>query len=105
MNKDRIDLLSGEILEQDVELGLADLCGNLHISAEQLFEMIEHGIAEPSGREPANWRFSGVNIRRIQCARRLQRDLGVNQAGAALALDLLDELQRLRRQLARLESL
>jgi chaperone modulatory protein CbpM len=30
---------------------------------------------------------------------RLQRDLGVNLAGAALAIDLLDQLDELRRRL------
>jgi chaperone modulatory protein CbpM len=30
---------------------------------------------------------------------RLQRDLGVNPAGAALALQLMDELEQLRAQL------
>jgi chaperone modulatory protein CbpM len=32
---------------------------------------------------------------------RLERDLGVNRAGAALALDLLDQLAALRARLAR----
>jgi chaperone modulatory protein CbpM len=34
----------------------------------------------------------------------LRRDLGVNWAGAALALDLLDELQELRARLRRFED-
>jgi chaperone modulatory protein CbpM len=35
-------------------------------------------------------------VQRVQTAIRLQQDLGVNLAGAALALDLLEELQELR---------
>jgi len=35
-------------------------------------------------------------VRRVRCALRLESDLGVNLAGAALALDLLEELNRLR---------
>jgi chaperone modulatory protein CbpM len=38
----------------------------------------------------------------VRCALRLERDLGVNLAGAALALDLLDELNRLRARQRRL---
>jgi chaperone modulatory protein CbpM len=37
-------------------------------------------------------------------ALRLQRDLGVNPAGAALALELLDELESLRVQLKAMEG-
>ncbi len=38
-------------------------------------------------------------MKRVRCAMRLTRDLGVNYAGAALALDLLDELDLLRARL------
>jgi chaperone modulatory protein CbpM len=34
---------------------------------------------------------------------RLQRDLGINLAGVALAIDLLDEIEDLRAQLCRLQ--
>jgi chaperone modulatory protein CbpM len=36
---------------------------------------------------------------RVRSALRLQRDLGVNLAGIALALDLMEELEDLRSQL------
>jgi chaperone modulatory protein CbpM len=44
-------------------------------------------------------------VRRVEIALRLQRDLQVNLAGAALALDLLEETQRLRARLQSLECL
>jgi chaperone modulatory protein CbpM len=34
----------------------------------------------------------------------MQRDLGINTPGAALALDLLDELEQLRSRLRRFEK-
>jgi len=42
------------------------------------------------------WRFTYTEIRRVQTAVRLQRDLRINLPGCALALDLLDELEELR---------
>ena len=69
---------------------------------ERVVTLVEEGIVEPRGRDPARWRFQGVSVRRVRCAVRLERDLGVNVAGAALALDLLDELQLLRARLQRL---
>ena len=45
---------------------------------------------------PTAWRFHAVSLRRVRITRNLQEELGVNMPGAALALDLLDELERLR---------
>jgi len=104
MTKDMLILLDGEVLEEDVELTLAELCRACQVPAEQVFELVEEGLVEPLGREPARWRFHGVSLRRVRCALRLERDLGVNLAGAALALELLDELQAMRERLKRLED-
>lgn len=97
-------LLSGEILEEQIELSLVELCRACRLSAEQVFELVEEGIVEPRGRQPASWRFAGISIQRVRRAQRLQQDLGVNLAGVALALDLLDELEQMRQRLRRLEG-
>jgi chaperone modulatory protein CbpM len=104
MKNQLLPLLSGEVLEENVELSLADLCQACRLSAEQVFELVEEGIVEPVGQGAARWRFQGVSVRRVHCAVQLRRDLGVNWAGAALALDLLDELHRLRDRLRRFEG-
>ena len=45
------------------------------------------------------WRkFPRSNFPCVQTAQRLIRDLQINLAGASLALDLLEELEELRRQ-------
>ncbi len=99
-----LKLLSGEIFEEEIELSLADLCRACRLSAERVFELIEQGVVEPIGRDPTRWRFQGISVRRVRCAQRLAQDLGVNVAGAALAIDLLEELERLRARLRRLEG-
>jgi len=103
MTNEILSLFSGEVLEEDVELSLSELCRACHLSAEEAVELVEFGIIEPHGREPGGWRFQGISMRRIHRTRRLERDLGVNTAGAALALDLLDEIERLRNRLHRFE--
>jgi len=45
-----------------------------------------------------------VSLRRIRCAQRLEEDLGVNTPGVALVLDLLEELERIRARLGRIDS-
>jgi chaperone modulatory protein CbpM len=104
MKNQLLPLLSGEVLEETVELSLADLCQACRLSAEQVLELVEEGIVEPVGRGVSHWRFAGASVRRVHCAVQLRRDLGVNWAGAALALDLLDELNWLRDRLRRFEG-
>ena len=103
MSHDLLKLMSGEVVEEEVELTLGELCRACDLTAEKVLELIEYGVIEPQGRRPSQWRFRGVSLRRVRRARRLQQDLGVNIAGVALALDLLDELERLQRRLHRLE--
>jgi chaperone modulatory protein CbpM len=58
-------------------------------------------VVQPvKGQAPESWRFGEAQVHHVTVAWRLQRDLGVNPAGAALALRLLDEMETLRAQLA-----
>jgi chaperone modulatory protein CbpM len=104
MSKELLSQLSGEVLEEDVELTMVELCQACRMQAEQVFDLVEQGVIEPLGHDPARWRFRGISMRRVLLVQRLERDLGVNVAGAALALDLLDELERLRARLRRFEE-
>ncbi len=61
--------------------------------------MVEEGIITPEGSPPGDQGATCVAIRRVQTAVRLQHDLRVNLPGCALALDLLEELEELRRLL------
>ena len=88
-----------EILEVSVEFTLSQLCHACGVESEQVVELVEEGVLEPIGTNRSRWRFSGISLERARRALRLQRDLGVNVAGAALALDLIEELDRLRAEL------
>jgi chaperone modulatory protein CbpM len=103
MKKETVTLLAGEVLEEDVELSLAELCRVCQVPAERVLELVEEGVVEPLGRDRQAWRFRGVSVCRVHSALRLERDLGVNTAGAAIVLDLLDELEALRARLSRFE--
>ena len=89
--------LTGTILDEDMACCLSDLCSMCNISAEMVHEMIDEGLIRPGGKDPTRWRFTSFEIRRIQTTIRLQKDLRVNLPGCALVLDLLDELEELRR--------
>ena len=99
MVKQTTDILSGNIVENETRLTLRQLCDCCAVRAEYIIELVDEGFIEPSGVEKSHWCFSGVTIRRVQKAKRLQRDLGLNLAGAALAIDLIDEIEYLRAKL------
>ena len=90
------------ILDEETVYTLGELSQASGLGGDQLVTMVEVGILEPLP-ERERWCFTGQSVSRLQAALRLQRDLGVNLKGAALALDLLDELHRLRRRSALLE--
>lgn len=88
--------LSVQLLDEHTILTLDELCRACAAQTELIVELVEEGILNPEGPAPESWRFTGVQLKRASIALRLQRDLGVNLAGAALALQLLEELQELR---------
>ncbi len=102
MENEEIRLLSGIVMDDNQAISLAELCRCCSLPAEQVVTMIENGIVEPieSRITISHWQFRGESVLRIQTAIRLKRDLGVNTAGAALALELLDEVKALRQQLS-----
>ena len=96
-NNTTVAVLSGEIVEQREPLSLSELCQQYAVHAEWIVDLVDEGILDPKGEQQMQWRFSGECCRRISIVLRLQCDLGINLAGTALALELLDELRELRR--------
>ena len=96
--------LSGDVLGDEIEVSIGELCRTCGVPAEVVVEMVEHGIIEPRGRNMAQWSFSGSSLVRVTTVLRLRRDLDLNLAGAALAVELLEEVRHLRRKLRALET-
>jgi chaperone modulatory protein CbpM len=91
------DPISAVPLDDSVEFSLTEVCAACCVSEELVVEIVAEGIVEPVGGDRAQWRFTGIALARVQRVLLLQRDFGVNLPGAALALDLLEEIERLRR--------
>ena len=102
MAKQGSQVISGEIVEQ---ITLSQLCRSCGVHADWIIELVEEGILEPEGVKVSQWKFSQVTIGRVRKAWRLQSELGVNLAGIALALELMEERERLQSRLQRVESL
>ena len=94
-----------------VQMSIHEFCQCAELPQESLLEIVEQGIVEPSGPSPEQWLFDAAALATARRALRLQRELQVEWAGVALALQLLDELEqlraentRLRRRLSRFEE-
>lgn len=97
MSSDRI--LSGDLLGDETRFTLDELCQRCTVEVEQVVSLVEEGIVEPRGEHAEEWQFGLRSVRRVRTAVRLQRDLGVNTAGAALAIELLERIAELERRL------
>ena len=91
-------ITTGLVLDDDHPLTLAELSRACAMHAEWVLELVDEGILEPipPREETRHWCFSGHNLHRALVVRRLQHDLGINLAGAALALELMEEVETLR---------
>lgn len=84
-------------IESDIDFSLEELCEACHRSPDFIYELIEFGAINPEGT-PETWRFNSNEFHRIQRILRLQKDLEVNLAGAALAIDLMEKIDKLQAQ-------
>ena len=89
--------LTGQVLEDGDLVTLAELCRSCTVETETVSLLVTEGILDPVGAEFEQWRFSVTSLRRVKTVIHLQRDLGVNLAGAALALELLYQIAELKR--------
>ena len=93
-----------ELIDEQTTFTLVELCRSCAVEAELIEALVEQGILEPTGRSGSHWCFPASSLRRTRVTLHLQRDLGVNIAGAALALDLLERIEELDARLRTLRE-
>lgn len=84
--------------EYSLYINLNELCQYTDTPEATIIEFVEHGILEPQGESEETWVFSVETVRITQQAQRLHRDLGVNWAGVALALELMSQRESLQQE-------
>lgn len=94
-----LTFLKCQVVEEEVQMSLAELCRASSAERELVLQLVEHGVIEPMGDVPQAWVFSGSSLQRTRTALRLLRDLELNLPGAALAVDLLEQIAQLQQQL------
>jgi len=95
------EILRGQIIDEETLISLEELCQHCTLQAEAVIELVNEGILDPSStrKEVTEWHFHISSVRRVRTTVHLQRDLGVNLPGAALALELLDRIAELQKQI------
>jgi chaperone modulatory protein CbpM len=91
-------MLIGAIFDESAVLSLKDLSRMCSVDERHIVEFVEEGVLKVI-EVRSGWHFSGDALRRARLAVRLQRDLELNLAGVALAVELIEEIAQLRRQL------
>ncbi|WP_414040587.1 chaperone modulator CbpM [Acidithiobacillus sp. M4-SHS-6] len=89
-----IHVIEAELLEDgDFCFDLPRFCSLLHCNEGEAVQLVRYGVIHPEGSGPQHWRFRSLDLYRARLSRRLARDLEIDLAGAALAVDLLERLR------------
>ncbi len=92
-------LFKGQVIDERTEITIVQLCRRCSVETELVHRMVAEGIIEPSRTDGDMLYFPNSCAKRTQVVVRLRSDLGVNMAGAALALELLDHIEKLQSRL------
>mgnify|MGYP001787568265 CR=1 FL=1 len=97
------DILRGQLIEDETVITVDELCRHCVLKVEEVITLVQEGILDPADQAPTpdhaeTWQFHISSVRRVRTVVHLQRDLGVNLPGAALALELLDRIADLERR-------
>ncbi len=96
-----VTITHGVLVDEQVEFTLIELSRACQVDSEQLIALVDEGVLVPLGADALSWRFEGPVLKRARAALRLMHDLELNAAGAALVLDLLDQIDALQSRLWR----
>jgi chaperone modulatory protein CbpM len=91
--------IQGVVVEETSTITFVEVCNQFNVTEEFLKEIMEHGLFQSESAELLEMSFDQKSISKIRSAQRLQEDLGVNIPGVVLVLELLEEMEALRKEL------
>lgn len=91
-------ILTGVLIEEETYT-FVEVCEKYELTKQMLEELMEYGLFQLRTKNIQQESFDSKILSRIQSARRLQNDLGINIPGVVLALELIDELEVLKKEL------
>ena len=103
MSREKSIVVTTIDIEAMPELTMEELCEACSVSPEYIEEIIGYGVIEPMGTLD-QMRFTEIDLRRVRTILHLQNDLEINVAGAALVVDLMEEIEDMRARMEILEK-
>ena len=94
-------MIEGQVVDDHTEVSIVQLCTSCAIETELVERLVAEGIIEPIRQEDSILYFTQSCVKRTRVVMSLRSDLGVNLAGAALALELLERIEELQSRLRR----
>ena len=94
------ELLNGQLIGDEAILSLSEICLACDVKVEWVYELVDQAVLEP-GFKGDELHFSGSSLRRVRIVKSLEEDLGINPAGAALVIELLEKIENLQARLNR----
>jgi chaperone modulatory protein CbpM len=95
----------GELVAEGRTYTLIEISVICGVPESCVSDLVAFGVVDPSGDPTSDrsdaWVFTESSLQRAKRAMRLQRELGLEAQGLALTLDLLEEVERLRRLVRR----
>jgi chaperone modulatory protein CbpM len=96
--------LTPALLGEQFEVALDELSQATGLTTQEVVELVEYGVFEPTGGTPVQWRFSAHCITLGRRAARLRADFELDLSGVALVAALLERVDDLEAQMARLRA-
>lgn len=89
-------IIEAVIVDDQLSITLVELSRACNVHAEWVLELVDEGIIDPLKRDKLHYHFPATSLKQALAVKHLQQDLGINIAGAALVLDLKQEIDLLR---------
>jgi len=96
----RDNLLSGSLLEEHA-LDIQELASACAVGPEWVIERVQAGLLSCASTTGGEMRFASAHLIRARRIATTERTFEANQELAALVADLIEEVERLRRELQR----
>jgi chaperone modulatory protein CbpM len=92
------EILTGVVLDE-VALTVEDLARACAVDSRWVVERVEAGLLGSASVKTVEWRFVSADLARARRLAALERGFDANQELAALVVDLIEEVGRLRGRL------
>lgn len=92
------DILTGDILDE-VTLNIEQLAQACAVNTEWVIARVNAGLLTCSVIESNTWYFVSTDLARARKLASIERDFDANEEIAALVVDLMEEVERLRNKL------